>query len=140
MPVQVKGDIEVSAFFDRFERNTGITVVNAVKKHGMDLYRSVIYRSPVDTGAFRTAWGFNVATGGEHVVKFSIFNSLPYAGAIVTGSVVGQLPWPSEGPKTVQRKGRIWSAQAPEDLVEEAVKEYPVDGLVKEIERALFRG
>ena len=132
-----KGIRELTVFLGGMERNAGKAVTGTVSKYGMEIFRAVVQRSPVDKGMFRGSWDMITRTGGAHLLQLKITNSLPYAGPLEEGSKKGEKPWPNAGPKTVEVDGRIYSSQAPGGIVNPVMEKVNVNGLMGAIEVAL---
>jgi len=106
------------------------------KKFVLDIFSDIVFRSPVDKGAYRADWDLKQSYSDNSLVM-TISNNMPYAGVLEAGSPVGKKPWPSEGPKTIEKDDRIWSKQMSEPVAGEAVKSADWEGLQKQISRTL---
>jgi hypothetical protein len=109
-----KGIRELTVFLGGMEKQAGKAVTGTVSKYGMEIFRGVVQRSPVDKGMFRGSWD-----------------------TLEEGSKKGEKPWPNAGPKTVEVDGRIYSSQAPGGIVDPVMEKVNVSGLMGAIEVAL---
>lgn len=123
---------KISAEFDKITKTMQRKAKIALNKAALDLVSALDAVSPVDTGAFRASWDFkeDVKTPGI-LAQITVFNSMPYAGPLDLGSPKGGVPWPSAGPKTVEREGRIFSSQAPDGVVGPILDETYLNDLQK---------
>ena len=96
-----------------------------LSKFGEDVLGQIKRNSPVGKisgGSYRSAWNVVSGPAGAGVFASIIFtNQLPYAINMEEGSKPGDKPWPSKGPRTVLRDGRIWSSQYPEPVAGSAI-------------------
>lgn len=92
--------------------------------------KAVVQATPKDSGAAKRSWTpVRKTTGG-----YSFNNPLDYAHVLEYGSEPGKRPWPSAGPKTVLSGGKIYSAQAPGGIYENA----DVDAVANRVAQELF--
>lgn len=121
------------------------TIEDAVSKEGVSralrgvslrVYAEILTRSPVDTGRYRANWSAPDISESEDVVEAVIRNNLKYAHPVTYGSVKGQSPWPSAGPKTVEQSGRVYSSQAVGGVVDPALDGW-ANAVVEEITKGI---
>jgi len=104
-----------------------------------ELMQKLYIRSPVDTGTYRDSWenkGIFI-TGTE--ISARITNNAEYASVMETGSEIGQPPWPSVGPKTVESGGAIWSSQQPEPVAGNALAQAELDKLSEDLLNVILK-
>ena len=111
MTVRIKGTDEVIGGLKRIQVNINSSG-QQLKPVVTDIYNKVQERSPVDSGEFKADWDLDEKTNtGKYDYIAKITNSRPYALPIEIGSELGEKPWPSAGPKTIEYNGRIFSIQ-----------------------------
>jgi hypothetical protein len=85
----------------------------ALTKTALDLISAFDDNTQVDKGTMRAEWDYKMEKPDMGAfAQVSVFNRMPYAGVVDLGSPAGEIPWPSQGPKTMELDGRIWSSQA----------------------------
>ena len=118
--------------------------VPAVKKVALDIKRALEENSPVGEkhgGTFKGNWDmkFMGYGAGGMIASAVITNATAYAPPIELGSKVGSPPWPSAGPRTVEKSGRVFSTQAPAGVIAPITKDKDVmQNLVDVINRFVF--
>ena len=113
----------------------GRTLKTALEMKGLDdlirhlaeeIRSRMVQSTPIDTKRARQSWGEVRREGGlshsggtdagpvaRQSIGFSFGNTAPYSHILDKGSTPGKKPWPSVGPKTTMKDGRIFSSQAP---------------------------
>jgi hypothetical protein len=71
---------------------------------------------------------------------YSFENPAVQAPVLEYGSVSGKRPWPTPKMRTVYRKGRVYSSQAPEGITAKANVEKMVEDLAIELAEKLVKG
>lgn len=85
-------------------------------------------------GSYKSAWNIvSLLSRGDVLASIKFTNQLPYAIHMEDGSIPGKRPWPSEGPRTVLRDGRIWSSQYPQPVAGTAIEDANYDQLREQI-------
>ena len=94
---------------------TGKKLDELTRAVAMKVRSEVVKLTPRDTGKAKTSWTqVSKIEGG-----WSFGNPMVYAKYLEKGSEIGQRPWPSAGPRTVEQGGRIYSSQAPLGILEQ---------------------
>lgn len=88
--------------------------IDSLSKKVADAVRSVVVKAtPKDSGKAQRSWTpVQKDEGG-----FSFGNPLEHISPLESGSAPGSRPWPSVGPRTVIKDGRIYSSQAPGGII-----------------------
>lgn len=125
---------KISVEFDKITNSMKKNAKVALNKVALDLVSDFTAASPVDVGTFRAAWDFKEDPKVPGImVQVTVYNSMPYAGVLDVGSPRNKDPWPSAGPKTVERDGRIWSSQAPQGVTGPIVSETYLNEIQKKV-------
>ena len=109
--------------------------LDALIKHlALEIRAKMLQSTPRDTGTAKKSWSpvkresgglsFSGGLGDGPVARqsfgYSFGNTAPYSHILESGSTPGSKPWPSAGPRTVEKGGRIYSSQAPGGIMETA--------------------
>ena len=126
----IKSIKEVIAAFDNMDSVMAKKLDTIFGKFVLDIFNNIVFRSPVDVGFYRADWDFGRSPTQSGVISaYQIGNSMPYAEIFEVGSQVGKKPWPTAGPKTVEKSGRVWSSQMSQPVSGGAVESAPWDDL-----------
>lgn len=132
--------LTVSKELLEFQKSVAGLAKVALAKTALDLTAAFTLNSPVDTGIFRAEWDFLEGPVSPGVLaQVTVTNRMPYAGVLDEGSPVGGIPWASEGPKTIEKDGRIWSKQAVGGVTSPVLDDSDFsEGLIKSINTFIF--
>jgi len=117
MSVEITGVDEVVVKLKKVSDSIAKDADKALRRYGFNLYALLRTRTPIDTGRMVGDWKTSQEKNFGSVATFKIYNNVPYAGVMETGSKAGHKPWPSPGPLTTMVGGNIYSKQAPGGMV-----------------------
>lgn len=135
--VRILGLDGVEMLVTRFQRKAKIPLYSALSKFVLDIRNDVVERSPVDSGDYKGDWDMKKGTSSGSAIEVRLTNERDYAGVMEEGSEPGARPWPSPGPKTVLKNGRIWSRERPEPVAQVAIENANWDYFSRAIEEIL---
>jgi hypothetical protein len=118
-------------------------VGNAIVKVREDTRSALMTESPVGkTGNFRSSWeaASDVSPGESTIAAASVWNPIIYAEPLEAGSRRGARPWPSAGPRTKEKDGRIWSSQAVGGVINQVLTAEYINDMAEAVNDAAFRG
>lgn len=111
-----------------FARKTRLNVDLVKRKICLDVFRSLVMKSPVDTGRFRGNWQIGVGSVNTDVgsqVDKSGSNAVTGAMGIIESTVkAGQIVYLTNSLPYAVRLEYGWSKQAPQGMVRLTVAEY----------------
>ena len=113
----------------------------AIVGPAFDLRNKLASNSPVASGYYRSKWISRKTRKPPTVVvaQVVVSNSTPYGIVLEIGSKKGRPPWPTPQPgTTVERKGRIWSAQAPGGVMSRTLEKYDTNIFLQSVYDQLF--
>lgn len=121
------------------KRRVGMAIVKVREDARSDL----MTESPVGkTGNFRSSWeaASDIAPGEGTIAAASVWNPIIYAEPLEAGSRRGSRPWPSAGPRTKEKGGRIWSSQAVGGVINQVLTEKYINDMAEAVNDAAFKG
>lgn len=103
---------EITVGLSRFSKQIEDTAFRIGKIEMFNLAMNMSNRTPVDTGLASHSWSEIIRS--ENELSFQL--TVPYGSVLDLGSIPGQKPWPSPGPKTTLYNGRIFSSQVADGI------------------------
>lgn len=108
---------------DRLAEKTGLKLDTVARKVTLDLFTSVVQKSPVDTGRFKANWNVGTTPNLSFTASTNASRGLSEAQKAI-GIASGGVVYLSNGLPYARRLEYGWSGQAPAGMVRLSVREF----------------
>ncbi|MEN6585851.1 MAG: HK97 gp10 family phage protein [Sulfuricella sp.] len=108
---------------DRLAEKTGLKLDTVARKVTLDLFTSVVQKSPVDTGRFKANWNVGTTPNLSFTASTNASRGLSEAQKAI-GISSGGVVYLSNGLPYARRLEYGWSGQAPAGMVRLSVREF----------------
>lgn len=108
---------------DQLAKKTGLKLDTVARKVTLDLFTSVVQKSPVDTGRFKANWNVGTTPNLSFTASTNAGRGLNEAQKAI-GIPAGGVVYLSNGLPYARRLEYGWSGQAPAGMVRLSVREF----------------
>lgn len=108
---------------DQLAQKTGLKLDTVARKVTLDLFTSVVQKSPVDTGRFKANWNVGTTPNLSFTASTNAGRGLNEAQKAI-GIPAGGVVYLSNGLPYARRLEYGWSGQAPAGMVRLSVREF----------------
>lgn len=108
---------------DQLAQKTGLKLDTVARKVTLDLFTSVVQKSPVDTGRFKANWNVGTTPNLSFTASTNAGRGLTEAQKAI-GIPAGGVVYLSNGLPYARRLEYGWSGQAPAGMVRLSVREF----------------
>jgi hypothetical protein len=130
---------DLANYIQKAALRADINISDSLGRHANIFENDLKMHAPVDKGDFKDSWSSSPITNKSGDKSVTISNDEVYSSAIEFGSVPGESPWPTPGPKTVMSGGRIFSTQAVGGTIDKTFSKENVRGFAIEIANSILR-
>lgn len=122
----------------KFVQKTGANINLVIRKVAFELFRSVIIKSPVDTGRFKSNWQVNIGAAPSGVLPTKDKSGAAALARVATETLqfqVGQVIYLVNNLSYARALEYGWSKQAPAGMVRISVASYTaaLEKIVKQV-------